>query len=88
MVVLKLRGARQRMRTREGRCEGRKPYGQTEQERAAMARMRTLRGSGLHFAEVAAQMNSESIPTRTGGAWHGGTISKIVARVEQTRICA
>jgi DNA invertase Pin-like site-specific DNA recombinase len=26
-IVLKLRGARMRMRAKEGRCEGRKPYG-------------------------------------------------------------
>jgi DNA invertase Pin-like site-specific DNA recombinase len=29
MIVLKLRGARQRMKSKAGRCEGRKPYGLT-----------------------------------------------------------
>ena len=27
MIVIKLRGARQRKKARTGRCEGRKPYG-------------------------------------------------------------
>ena len=86
MVVLKLRGARQRKRTREGRCEGRKPFGHTESERTAMARMTALRGSGLRCSDVAATMTSEGWPTRSGGPWCGGTVSKILGRASS--VCA
>src|SRR5215467_13512268 len=43
MIVLKLRGARQRMKAKTGRCEGRKPYGFYEGEETALERMRVLR---------------------------------------------
>src|ERR1700690_3383808 len=41
-IVLKLRGARMRMRAREGRCEGRKPYGYYDGEEAVIERMQEL----------------------------------------------
>jgi DNA invertase Pin-like site-specific DNA recombinase len=46
MIVLKLRGARQRMKRKAGRCEGRKPYGRTQAERETILRMEALRGDG------------------------------------------
>ena len=42
-IVLKLRGARQRIKARTGRCEGRKPYGANESEPAIIARLKELR---------------------------------------------
>ena len=49
MIVAKLRGARQRMKVKEGYCEGRKPFGHHEGEAAVLARMKLLRTSGLGF---------------------------------------
>jgi hypothetical protein len=46
MVVLKLRGDRQRMRERGSRCEGAKPYGALPGEAEALATIRTLRAAG------------------------------------------
>jgi hypothetical protein len=40
MVVLKLAGARARKRAREGRCEGRKPFGHYEGEEMAVSASR------------------------------------------------
>lgn len=48
-IVLKLRGARMRNRAKEGRCEGRKPYGFYEGEAAVLKRIETLRAEGLGF---------------------------------------
>ena len=48
-IVLKLRGARMRKRAKEGRCEGRKPFGYYEGENAALERIRALRAEGLGF---------------------------------------
>jgi DNA invertase Pin-like site-specific DNA recombinase len=45
-IVLKLRGARQRIRARTGRCEGRKPYGDRPGEAEVITRMKELRASG------------------------------------------
>ena len=46
MVVLKLRGARQRMRAHGGRCEGAKPYGTQPGEAESLATIQTLRSAG------------------------------------------
>ncbi|HEY1946487.1 MAG TPA: recombinase family protein [Bryobacteraceae bacterium] len=79
-TVLKLRGARQRMKAKTGRCEGRKPYGYYDGELATVERMKALRDTGLGFDRIAAQMNSEGIETRTRGRWHGLMINRILSR--------
>jgi len=77
-IVLKLRGARMRKRVKEGRCEGRKPYGYYEGEAEALERLQSLRAEGLGFDRIAARMNEEGIPTRTGRPWHGVVINRIL----------
>jgi DNA invertase Pin-like site-specific DNA recombinase len=78
-IVLKLRGARQRMKAKTGRCEGRKPYGATEGEQAIIARMKELRASGTAYDRIAATLNNEGIPTRTPGKrWHGFAVNQIL----------
>lgn len=77
-IVLKLRGARMRKRASEGRCEGRKPFGRSEAERAAMDRMKALRAEGLAFDRIAERLNVEGVPTRTGKRWHGVVINRIL----------
>ena len=78
MIVLKLAGARAKKRAREGRCEGRKPFGYYEGEATAVERMRALRNEGLGFDRIARRLNSEGIPTRTGRPWHGVVINRIL----------
>lgn len=78
MIVLKLRGARIRKRAAEGRCEGRKPFGERPDEQSAIARMRDLRDEGLGFDRIAQRLNSEGVPTRTGKPWHGFTVNRIL----------
>jgi hypothetical protein len=41
MIVLKLRGARQRARARDGRCEGAKPFGALPGEAEVLERIKT-----------------------------------------------
>jgi len=77
-IVLKLRGARMRKRAKDGRCEGRKPYGYYPGEHTVIERMEALRASGLGFDRIAAQLNAESLPTRTGGRWHGVVVNRIL----------
>jgi DNA invertase Pin-like site-specific DNA recombinase len=77
-IVLKLRGARLRKRAKTGRCEGRKPYGFYEGERAALDRVKALRAEGLGFDRIAARLNEEHVPTRTGRPWHGVVVNRIL----------
>ena len=77
-IVLKLRGARMRMRAREGRCEGRKPYGYYDGEQAVIERMQELRAAGMGFDRIAAQLSGEALKTRTGARWHGLVINRIL----------
>ena len=77
-IVAKLRGARQRMKAKEGRCEGAKPYGHFEGEDAVIERMKALRADGLGFDRVAAQLNAEGVKPRRGVRWHGLTVNKIL----------
>ena len=80
MIVLKLRGARQRKKARTGRCEGRKPYGHYPGEKRVIERMRTLRSDGLGFDRVAARLHAEGCLTRKGTPWHGFSVNRILSR--------
>lgn len=80
MVVMKLRGARQRKRARDGRCEGRKPFGHTHDEAVVLSNMIRLRAKGHKHSTIASILNADQIPARSGGFWHGGTVSKILGR--------
>jgi len=78
LLVAKLRGSRERMRKREGRCEGRKPYGDRPGESETLARMIGLRDKGLSYDAIAEKLNADKVVTRYGGTWFGSTIRKIV----------
>jgi hypothetical protein len=55
-----------------GRCEGRKPYGYYDGEATALDRI------GLGFDRLAARLNQEGVPTRTGKPWHGVVVNRIL----------
>lgn len=86
VTVLKLRAARERIRRREGRCEGRKPFGSRPAEAAALERIRQLRrkprgAPRLSVAAIAAQLNAEAVPTRQGGPWRPSSVHAILRRI-------
>lgn len=85
-IVLKLRGARMRKRAAEGRCEGRKPFGRNDVEKAAIERMRSLRTEGLGFDRIAECLNAAGVRTRTGKRWHGVVINRILTGKRQPKI--
>lgn len=80
MIVVKLRGARQRAKTKRGRCEGRKPFGYYPGEVGTLKRMKELNASGMTATEVATTLRAEGRKTRSGGEWLQPTVSKILNR--------
>jgi hypothetical protein len=78
MMVLKLRGARQRMKSKAGRCEGRKPYGRTQAERETIQRMKALRSGRYSYEQIAAALDSEGLPPRAGRAWNAIVVNRIL----------
>lgn len=80
MIVLKLRGARIRQKAKTGTCEGRKRFGHYVGEAVALSRMEALRAEGLGFDRIAATLNQEGVPTRTGKPWHGVVCNRILSK--------
>lgn len=60
--------------------EGRKPFGHYEGEKATLERMEALRATGLGFDRLAAKLSAEGFLTRTGKAWQGKTVNRILTR--------
>ena len=77
MIVLKLRGARQRMRAKVGRCEGRKPYGTRPGESEVIARMKQMRSEGCSLAKITETLNLETKP-RTGKQFYAANVGRIL----------
>ena len=78
MIVQKLKGARQRIRTKEGRCEGRKPYGARPGEQQIIERMKTLRKQGTAVDKIATILNSEGAMPRSGTQWYATSVYRIL----------
>ncbi|MCE5309698.1 MAG: recombinase family protein [Acidobacteriales bacterium] len=81
MVVLRLRGARQRMKAQTGRCEGRKPYGFRPGEAEVIRRMKELRAAGLGYDRIAETLNTEGLKPRAGARWWGRGVNNALKGV-------
>ena len=53
-------------------------YGYYEGEAEVLERLKSLRVEGLGFDRIAARLNDEHIPTRTGRPWHGVVVNRIL----------
>ena len=85
VTVLKLRAARERIRARGNRCEGRKPFGLRPGEQLALNRIRELhrKPHGLRrrsLQQICDVLNIEGIPTRTGTKWSRQVLNRIICR--------
>lgn len=84
MLVKKLRTARERKRAETGRCEGRKPYGETSQELRVIGIIKGLRrkprghGEPMPFNRIARKLNDAGIKTRYGRMWRSTQIRSII----------
>jgi hypothetical protein len=72
------------MKLREGRCEGRKPFGSKPGEAEAIHQMRSLKAAGLSCDKIADALNANGVPARgtkkRTGPWLGCTIARILKR--------
>jgi DNA invertase Pin-like site-specific DNA recombinase len=79
VTVLKLRAARQRQKTKNGKCEGRKSYGSRPGEQRILSLILSYQQQ-FTTEGIAQMLNAFGHPTRYGKRWHSGTVSKILAR--------
>jgi hypothetical protein len=83
-LVSKLRKAREAKKVQTGKCEGRKAFGEKPGEQEIIALMRYLRrkrrGKQMSFARIAAELNRQNVPTRTGASWQTTTVQNILKR--------
>jgi hypothetical protein len=66
------------MKKKSGRCEGRKPYGCTLAERETIQRMKALRGGRCSYEQIAAALDSEGLPPRSGRTWNAIVVNRIL----------
>lgn len=81
VIVMKLRGARERKKRETGRCEGPLPYGSLAGESTILAYARDLKRRGHPFSHIAGSLNLSGYKTRTGKPWNKAR----VAHLFQTR---
>ena len=80
ITVLKLRGARERIRARDSKCEGRKAFGERPDERQTLEQIREWSYAGSSATKIAADLNSCGFKSRSGRPWRSSVISKILRR--------
>ena len=85
MLVSKLRAARERVKAKTGKCDGRKGYYETDHGKAVLARIKQLRRKRrdmkpLSFPDVADVLNKEGMLTLAGTPWTGGNVAAAMRR--------
>jgi hypothetical protein len=83
MIVLKLRGARERERAKNGRCEGRKAYGFRPGEQVVVERIVKLRNEKKPLDAIAKTLNREGVKPRTSSLWYASTIRNVLIKATE-----
>jgi DNA invertase Pin-like site-specific DNA recombinase len=78
LLVAKLRGARQRVREKSGRCEGRKRYGSKIGESSNIERMKEMRLRGMAVDKIAELLNAEGVKPRAGLRWYATSVYRVL----------
>lgn len=83
-IVEKLRVSRLEARQKNGRCEGRKPYGARPGESEGLKLMLASQREGLSLAQIAARLEAAGVPARGSQKagpkpWARSSIAKILA---------
>jgi hypothetical protein len=67
-------------KARAGVKTGRKPFGETPEERAALARMQEMRDKGLTLKQLACLMEAEKFKTKSGKPWTAAIVNKLLSK--------
>jgi hypothetical protein len=78
MTVAKLRGARDRVRRQNGKCEGRKSYAERDPGLVALAREIKGRGGRVSLRQVAAELASKGFTTPSGVAYSASAVASML----------
>jgi DNA invertase Pin-like site-specific DNA recombinase len=78
LLVAKLRGARQRIRANQGRCEGRKQYGAKPGEPEVIEQMKEMRQGGLAVDKIADALNAKGVLPRAGARWYSTSVYRVL----------
>lgn len=77
VIVMKLRGARERKKRETGRCEGPKPYGDFPGEKQILEYAVQLKTLGHPFSHIAGSLNLSGYKTRTGKPWNKARVAHL-----------
>lgn len=80
VTVLKLKGARDRIRAEKGKCDGRKAFGEKPGEEKALRAIRVWGDNGLTSQSIAKNLDAAGWKTRSGKPWRRSVVAKIIAR--------
>ena len=84
MLLHRTKRGRERIRLRDGKCEGRYSYpNNTTVEKAIYRRMLKLQAEGKGPTRIAEILNAEGLLTRYAKPWFRGTVSKILRRTDR-----
>lgn len=78
MLVKKLRQARERVKARDGKCEGRKSTREVAPEVVAL--VRSLRRKRMSYRAIADHLNAQGIRTMTGKDWTPSNVQTMYDR--------
>jgi DNA invertase Pin-like site-specific DNA recombinase len=79
MIVAKLKGARDRVRRRAGKCEGRKSYAERDPSMVALAKEIKGRGGRVSHREVAAELEARGYVTPSGKRYSASAVASMLA---------
>ena len=84
-LVKKLRKAREALREKDGRCEGRKPYGCLEGEQEGLKLIKSLHRKPkgkkrMSYQRIADELNNRGVKPRASDKWGAMTVYNIINR--------
>jgi DNA invertase Pin-like site-specific DNA recombinase len=85
MIVSKLRGARQRKKAKNGRCEGQHPFGSHVGEPEAIRVMQQLRQTGHSYLAIAVALDAAGYKPRHSDRWNPIVVNRIL-RMSSRRV--
>lgn len=83
ILVIKMRGAREKIRARGDSCEGAKPYGNSPkrpEEAEVLEMLVRWKREGMNLSAMVKRLNESGVKPRRGKQWHPYAISRILER--------